>query len=450
MTSGLAAPSTIARERPPPKPSYRDLAAIPGFLRLVGASLVAEIANQMQVVVLVLLALQGYRSPRLAGLVVFAAILPGLVLSPLAGALLDRYGRVLLISLDYVVGAAALLAVAALHLAGRLPAAGLVVIVAAASLTTPLRAAGTRALLPLLVPRNLWDRANALDSGRYVVAAVLGPPLAGGVVALRGAAAGLCATAAVLVVGAALLVGLRVPTVPQRPRGRLAADAWAGLRYVLGNHALRWLAVTVSVFNVGGGILYVALPVLVLHRLGGNPALVGAMWTVYGIGGLVGGLLAGRLDSEHREWLFLAVGGALDAVGMVLLLVAPNLGVVALSQAVAGFGNGPLDIGLFSLRQRATPPQWYGRAFAVSMSLNYLGVPLGSAVAGPLLAVGLVPALAVAALATGIAAVLPVARLRHWEVRAAVVGADAERPTPGEGAGGDRQTLAGSRTGGSE
>ena len=50
-----------------------------------------------------------------------------------------------------------------------------------------------------------------------------------------------------------------------------------------------------------------------------------------------------------------------------------------------GLGNGPYDIGLFSLRQRSTDPLWMGRAFAISMSINYTGFPIGAALAGPIL-----------------------------------------------------------------
>jgi hypothetical protein len=56
---------------------------------------------------------------------------------------------------------------------------------------------------------------------------------------------------------------------------------------------------------------------------------------------------------------------------------------------VYGAAGGTIDVGMFSMRQRQTDPAWYGRAFAVSMSLNWAGSPVGSAAAGPLLAPGL-------------------------------------------------------------
>jgi hypothetical protein len=50
--------------------------------------------------------------------------------------------------------------------------------------------------------------------------------------------------------------------------------------------------------------------------------------------------------------------------------------------AISGLINGPLDIAMFTLRQRRTDPAWMGRAFTVSMSLNFSGFPIGAAIAG--------------------------------------------------------------------
>jgi hypothetical protein len=63
-----------------------------------------------------------------------------------------------------------------------------------------------------------------------------------------------------------------------------------------------------------------------------------------------------------------------------------------------GAGSAPLDVGLFALRQRRTDPAWFGRAVAVSMSLNYAGQPIGSALAGPIVQRSVPLALAAAAL----------------------------------------------------
>jgi len=62
---------------------------------------------------------------------------------------------------------------------------------------------------------------------------------------------------------------------------------------------------------------------------------------------------------------------------------------VAAAMLLWGAAGGLIDIGMFSMRQRRTDPAWFGRAFAVSMSLNWVGSPIGSAAAGPLIGAGL-------------------------------------------------------------
>lgn len=396
--------------------TYRRLLTVPGFGRLAGAGLVARTAASMQALVLVLFVLDRFHSPPLAGLVVFLSIVPGLLVSPVAGALLDRHRRVLLITLDYVIAAAALCAIAGLDATGHLPAAALVVIVSVGSLTNPLSNSGTRSLFPVLVPRRLWERANAVDSGAYVVAAIAGPAVAGLIFGLAGALPALLATAALYLLGVVLLRGMAEPAVERGPQRSLAGDALAGLRYVVRHRELRGLAVVTALSNVAFGIITVGMPVMLLSHLHVGAGSVGLMYAVMGIAGLVAGALAGRMNSEDREVWFMVAGSAVTVVSMLVMLVAAGVGggivAVAAAMALFGIGNGPYDIGMFSLRQRVIAPAWMGRAFAVSMSLNYIGAPLGSVLAGPIVERSLAAAFAIAVIAVVGATVLAMVMLR--------------------------------------
>src|SRR5207248_766152 len=97
------------------------------------------------------------------------------------------------------------------------------------------------------------------------------------------------------------------------------------------------------------------------------------------------------------------LGGCL---GIAVLAMTGTVWLAAAAAVFVGVCNGPADIALFAMRQRRTGPAWYGRAFAVSMSLNFAGTPLGSAIFGPLIQVGLTFAIAVSAGFLLIAAVL--------------------------------------------
>jgi len=337
-------------------------------------------------VAIVLFVLEKFHSPVLAGITVFLQTAPGLAVSPIAGALLDRHGRVRLMLLDYTVAALALGAIVVLSVTRHLTPATLLPIVTVSSLTTMLSMTGARSLFPLIVPPALWDRANGMDSSLYAVTSVVGPPIAAGLVAWRGGEAALLVTALAFLGGAGVLMGLREPIVEIQSAGHLIRDALNGLLYVLRNPTLRGLALSISIWNLGGGALLVALPVLVLDRLHAGPAVVGQVYAMFGVAGLASAIAVGRLNSSGRERLMLATSMAVYAVAFAILAFAGNLAIVVVAALLAGSVVGLGDVALFSLRQRRTDQAWFGRAFAVSMSLNFAGSPIGSALSGPIVA----------------------------------------------------------------
>ena len=217
----------------------------------------------------------------------------------------------------------------------------------------------------------------------------------------------LAATGLVYVAAAAIMVRLYDPPNKAVQTGSVLRNSWLGLRYMVRNPTLRGLALTLSTYNIGNGIIIIAVPVLVLGRLHSGPATVGFLWGAMGAAGLVSALIAGRFPSEGRERQMIVVAILIGALAIAILPFANNLAVVAVAVTLLGLATGPFDIGLFTLRQRRTDPAWFGRAFAVSMSLNSLGNPIGSALAGPLIALSVNAALWTAAAACFAAALLP-------------------------------------------
>ena len=377
--------------------SYRALLAVPSFRRFLGATLLVRTAAAIWQLGLVLFVLQKFHSPALAGLTIFFSIAPGILISPLAGVLLDRHGRIRLMLLDYTIAGLTLVLIVWLSATGHLSAGLLIPIVAVSSLTNPLGSVGSRSMFPLIVPRPLWDRANALDSIGYTGPAIVGPALAGALTAARGAELALLVSAVMFVAAAAVLIGVAEPQTDPDLSEPVFPAALGALRYVLRNRSLRGIAAAISVANLGQAALTVGLPVLVFDRLHGGPALVGQLWAAQGAAGVVGSLLVGKLNTEGKERQILAwtmVGGA---VGLGILAMAGSWWVVLAAMVLLGAFLGPSDVAMFSMRQRQTHEAWFGRAFAVSMNLNYAGLPVGSAISGQLVQRSLVLAFIVGA-----------------------------------------------------
>ena len=358
--------------------------------------LLARIGLQMVALVLVLVALERFHDPVVAGAATFLSIAPGLMVSPIAGALLDRHGRTRLVIADYSLEAIALGTIALLAARDLLTAPLLLVIVAVSSLTNPLSSTGIRTLFPVLVPERLWERANAIDSNGYVIASIVGPAAAGALVATAGTSSAMLVTAAVFALAALVTIGLRDPGETAKTSG-LLRDAWAGVLYVARHPTLRALAVVVSTSNIGWGLTFLALPVLVLTRLGQGADLVGLLFALVGVAGSISVLVAGRISSVGREGALM--GASMLGMGAAFLSLAifPQPVVIVLAMLLVGVANGPYDVVLFTLRQRRTDPSWLGRAFAVSMALNYAGFPVGSAAGGVLVAQSVALAFVVAA-----------------------------------------------------
>jgi Na+/melibiose symporter-like transporter len=324
---------------------------------------------------------------------------------------------------DYVVAAAALALIVGLGATDLLSEVPLLVIVTVMSLTFPLSTTGVRTMFPLIVPRPLWERANAIDSNGYVVSSIFGPAIAGALVATVGSLWALALTAALYAVAAVTTVPLRDP-LSRVPHGGLVADAWAGLVYTWRNASLRGLGISVSAANVGNGLFFIGLPVLVLSRLGGTAAQVGQMFALMGVTAAVSVLTVGRVRTEGRERPLLAGAMLLTGLGYGLVLISPSLLLAALAMALIGVATGPFDVVLFTLRQRRTDPAWLGRAFAVSMSLNFIGFPVGSALGGAVAPISLELAFLSAVVLTAIGAALSFALIpqEHTEVQTALGG----------------------------
>jgi MFS family permease len=388
--------------------SYKHVLALPGVGSLVVAASLYRLASMMFLLTIVLHALQHFGSPQFAGWLAFAAVLPGLVISPFAGALLDRWGANRAFLLDLTASAAIVAAIVICeYFDSRRP---LVILGLAAcySLTSPFGIAGIRTLLPRLVPLPARDRANALDTSIHSVVDVVGPSVGGVLVAAVGTTNTIAVIALLFLVAA--IMASRIPKVSLSAHAEagLLRDAIAGLKLVALSPTLRGLAVGYSLHQITWGILFVAVPALILKELGGAnfaSAVAGFLWAIVGIFGGLAALAAGSLRTQGRERHVMALGMMLAAIAAWPVASEFGLTGIVVGLAISGMASGPIDVALLTLRQSRTPPEILGRVTAVSYSLNVIGFPIGSAIGGSLIQSSTTIALAFACIASVIGAI---------------------------------------------
>ena len=244
----------------------------------------------MLLFVIVLYVIAEFHSASVAGLAGFFLTLPGFVVSPVAGAVLDRLGAVRVVALDTLSSAVFIGIIAALATGGVLTIPVLIVLLALYSLTSPLTAGGVRTLFPRFVRAEAYDKVNALDLSTFSVIDVAGPLVAGVLFAAFGANPALLAVAAMDVLAGISLTLLRGGSVgPVWPSVNTCCGMpGRGITYLFHNPTLRGLAVSYSLYQAAAGMLIVIVPVAVARWLGGGSAddrYVGLLWALMGLAG---------------------------------------------------------------------------------------------------------------------------------------------------------------------
>ncbi len=230
-----------------------------------------------------------------AGLVGFAQVLPGFIAGLFGGTVVDRLGhKPVSIAADVVSGIAVALVPLLYHMVGRAFWQLLVLVFLGALLDIPGLTA-RRAVLPELadlggVP---LERVNASFEAVQHVALLLGPPIAGLLIAWAGASNVLWLDAATFAVSAAA-VAVAVPTSPrQKPtqRGRYVDELVAGLRFIRKDRVLFWMMIVLAISNgLGDSLFAVVLPVYAKDAFE-SAADLGLMFSALGAGALIGATL---------------------------------------------------------------------------------------------------------------------------------------------------------------
>jgi MFS family permease len=354
------------------------------FTVVLGGQAVSALGDAITLTALPLLVLFVTGSGALMGTVAALGLLPNLVLGLPAGALADRWDRRKLM-LWSDAGRAVL--TATIPLAYWLDLSTITVILI---VTVPINAlrvlsdAGFQSSIPSLVGRESLARANSYMEAALSVPFIIGPALAGVLVATVGAAETIALDAASFALSAVSLLFVRRSLRAERPAEmpRISADIVEGIRFVRGHALLRVAIAYWSVMAFATAAILPALAYFLTVDRGEGAELFGVVGSVWSVGYLVGSLLAGRLGGRTLGLQLLA-GGA--GIGLALILLAATSSVAA--YLAAGFAIGAAlalqMIAYMTLRASVTPDELLGRVAAtgrtVSLSLQTLGFLAGGA-----------------------------------------------------------------------
>ena len=352
------------------------------FPRLAWSNLAAQSAEQIGLAAVPLVAVLALGAGAgETGFLQTAATLPFLLLAIPAGVLADRMPRRRLMASAEAVRAFALVATLALACSGRLSLARLALLGFVGACGTVAYSVAAPALVPALVPPAGLAAANARLELARTVAFVGGPALAGALVGWTGAGAAFGVAAGLSIAAVFLLAGLREPPRPPAAPSRTLEDLREGSGFVFRHPLLLPILVTQFVFNTAFFVLQAVYVPYAVHRLGLSASGVGITLAIYGVGMVVGALLAGRLIAALPFGVVIVIGPLFGLAAALVMMATIWMPVPALAGAsffLIGVGPIVWVISTTTLRQIVTPERLLGRASAINIA-TYGSRPLGAA-----------------------------------------------------------------------
>jgi len=320
----------------------------------------------------------------------FFSFAPTVLLSPIAGALVDRWNRKLVMILSDLAAGLSTIAVLALLLLGRLEIWHLYVAGAFAGVFGAFQFPAYNAAITTMIPRKHFGRANAMVGMAASATGIVAPILAGVLLAVLEIRHVLVIDIATFVFAILVLLCVAIPRPEETSHGRQARGTlWSesifGFKYLLEHRSFLTLLLLILGANVTLLIALTVLTPMVLARTGTDELALGAVQMALGIGGVAGGLLMSLWGGPKRKILGVLVGLAgLSVAGEVLIGLGQSVTLWATGAFFVTFFLALLNTSSGTIWQAKVPPDVQGRVFAVRRMVGALGAPIAMLLAGPL------------------------------------------------------------------
>lgn len=356
---------------------------VPAFRAFFAASAVNMVGSTMAPVALAFSVLHVTDSPSALGIVLASNAVPMVLLMLFGGVLADRISRVLLLRLGSVVLAATQGAVATLVITGAAELWMLAVLEALNGIVLALTFPAYAAMTPQLVPRELLQEANVLQSVVRGGLRVLGPTIAAWLVVAVGPGVALGVDALTWLASGAMMLLVRIPPrAPAEGGTSTLTELREGWSLFTG---ITWLWVVVLAFAalnaMHSGALLTLGPAIAKATIGARGWGYVLSAESLGMLAMTGIMLRRRLE---RPLLVGMLAISLLGLPILLLGVGPGLGPLVVAFFLGGAGTELFNLGWLLAMQENIEERLLSRAFSYDMVGSLVAVPVGQLVYGPL------------------------------------------------------------------
>jgi MFS family permease len=322
-------------------------------------------------------------------LIGFFAFGPTVLLSPVAGVLVDRWNRKLVMLLSDLTAGLATVSILILHITGNLQIWHLCVVGVLAGSFQAFQYPAYAAAVTVMVPKEHYARASGMLELSWSASSVFAPLLAGVLLGAIGIAGIMTIDLITFVFAIGTLLWVRVPQPPVteeglRSRGSIWKESVYGFRYIWKRPSLLSLQVLFAAGNLidyGGFILFAPM---ILARTGNNEIVLGGVQSVGAVGGLIGAAILSVWGGPRRRIHGVLVGWMLASLGMALMGLGQGLVIWMIANFAYTFFEPIVNGSDQAIWQAKVAPDVQGRVFSTQMLISNITMPLAMLLAGPL------------------------------------------------------------------
>jgi MFS transporter, DHA3 family, macrolide efflux protein len=360
-----------------------------GFTVVWVGQLVSMLGSGMTSFAITIWAWQESGQATVLALVGLSTFGPSVLLSPIAGALIDRFDRKRIMMLTDLGSSVPALIMLLLHAAGGLEIWHLYVLGAWAGAFNAFQFPAYSAAISTMLPKSQYTRANGMLALAGSIAGIAAPILAGlllVVVGIGGIFVIDLVTFGVAVLTLAIVVIPRPPpTTEVMARVSLWRDSLYGFGYIVKRRALLHLQLVFTAVNFSATFGTIVLAPMVLARTGNDEIALASVQSALGVGGVVGGLLISVWGGPKRRIHGVLIGmlGS-GLLGMMLLGAGRDLPVWLVAAFFMIVFMPLLNGANQSIWQSKVAPALQGRVFAARATVARITAPIAMIAAGPL------------------------------------------------------------------
>ena len=381
--------------------SQRRLSGILGFTVVWIGQMFSLFGTSMTGFALTIWAWEATGQATALALVGFFNFAPLVLMSPIAGAIVDRYNRKHVMMIADLCAGLPTIAVLLLYLTGNLQIWHLYVTGLITGSFQAFHFPAYSAAVTMMVSKKHYGRANGMLSTAQFAANIFAPLIAALIMSLFGIATVLSIDIVTFTIAVCMLFFVHIPQPPITEAGRkgmgsLWKESFYGFRYIYERPSLLGLQLVFFCINLVGTFGNTVLVPMVLARTGDDKVILGSVLSAGGIGGLVGSLMLTVWGGPKRKVHGVLMGMAvLSVFSGILMGVGQITFVWALASFLAMLILPTLNGSNQAIWQAKVAPDVQGRVFATRLLIAQISVPVAMLLAGPLADVFFEPAMMV-------------------------------------------------------